>query len=58
MEFGMPTRLLQPYQAEIRKAYMKLALQLHPDKNPGDESASTKFQTLQKIYSIVSDADK
>ncbi|KAI3438127.1 hypothetical protein D9Q98_000568 [Chlorella vulgaris] len=45
-------------QADIRKAYMKLALQLHPDKNPGDEGASAKFQTLQKVYSILSDADK
>lgn len=45
-------------QAEIRKAYMKLALALHPDKNPGDASAVDKFQTLQKVYGILSDEDK
>lgn len=37
---------------------MKLALQLHPDKNPGDEGAKAKFQTLQKVYAILSDEDK
>lgn len=45
-------------QAEIRKAYMKLALQLHPDKNPGDAGAEDKFKTLQKVYSVLSDEHK
>ena len=45
-------------QAEIRKAYHKLALRLHPDKNPGDEAAKDKFQTLQKVFAILSDPDK
>ncbi len=45
-------------QADIRKAYMKLALQLHPDKNPGDAAAEDKFKTLQKVYGILSDSDK
>ena len=45
-------------QADIRKAYHKLALQLHPDKNPDDASAKDKFQTLQKVHAILSDADK
>ena len=45
-------------QADIRKAYHKLALQLHPDKNPDDDSAKAKFQTLQKVYAILSDAEK
>lgn len=44
--------------AAIRKAYLKLAVQLHPDKNPGDEEAKERFQTLQKIYSILSDPEK
>lgn len=44
--------------SEIRKAYLKLAVQLHPDKNPDDEQAKEKFQTLQKIYSILSDPEK
>lgn len=45
-------------QAEIRKAFHKLALQLHPDKNPDDASAKEKFQTLQKVYGILSDEEK
>ncbi|KAL4441248.1 hypothetical protein ABPG77_011485 [Micractinium sp. CCAP 211/92] len=45
-------------QEEIRKAFRKLALALHPDKNPGDSSAVEKFQTLQKVYGILSDAEK
>lgn len=45
-------------QAEIRKAFHRLALALHPDKNPGDASAVEKFQTLQKVYGILSDPDK
>lgn len=44
--------------SEIRKAYHKLALQLHPDKNKDDEEAKERFQTLQKIYAVLSDPDK
>ena len=44
--------------ATIRKAYLKLAIQLHPDKNPDDPEANERFQTLQKIYSILSDPEK
>lgn len=44
--------------AEIKKAYHRLALQLHPDKNPGDSKAAAKFQALQRIYGVLGDADK
>eukprot|EP00897_Mesotaenium_endlicherianum_P000025 jgi/Mesen1/10022/ME000073S09301 len=44
--------------AEIRKAYHRMALSLHPDKNPGDESAKDKFQTLQRIFGVLSDPEK
>eukprot|EP00898_Chlorokybus_atmophyticus_P004787 jgi/Chlat1/5309/Chrsp35S05252 len=44
--------------AEIKKAYHRLALQLHPDKNPNDESAHSKFQTLQRVYAVLSDEEK
>eukprot|EP00250_Pteridium_aquilinum_P008201 c17762_g1_i1 orf=159-1022(+) len=43
---------------EIRKAYHKLALRLHPDKNPGDQSAKEKFQSLQNVITILGDPDK
>jgi len=45
-------------QQEIKRAYYKLALRLHPDKNPGDEEAKEKFQQLQKVISILGDAEK
>ncbi|KAK9154927.1 hypothetical protein Sjap_002407 [Stephania japonica] len=45
-------------QSEIKKAYYKLALRLHPDKNPGDEEAKEKFQQLQKVVSILGDEEK
>ncbi|PWA76109.1 chaperone protein dnaJ 6 [Artemisia annua] len=45
-------------QQEIKKAYHKLALRLHPDKNPDDEDAKEKFQQLQKVISILGDEEK
>ncbi|KAB5551829.1 hypothetical protein DKX38_009140 [Salix brachista] len=45
-------------QQEIKRAYYKLALRLHPDKNPGDEDAKEKFQQLQKVISILGDEEK
>lgn len=45
-------------QQEIRKAYHRLALQHHPDKNRDDENANEKFQKLQKVVSILGDPEK
>ncbi|KAK6149184.1 hypothetical protein DH2020_016709 [Rehmannia glutinosa] len=45
-------------QQEIKKAYYKLALRLHPDKNPDNEEAKEKFQQLQKVMSILGDEEK
>lgn len=45
-------------QAEVKKAYHKLALQLHPDKNVGNEEAKEKFQSLQQIYGILGNPER
>lgn len=44
--------------AEIKKAYRKLAMKYHPDRNPGDASAEEKFKEIQNAYSILSDKQK
>ena len=43
---------------EIKKSYRKIAMQYHPDRNPGDKSAEEKFKEAAEAYEILSDADK
>ncbi|MDI1353210.1 MAG: molecular chaperone DnaJ [bacterium] len=43
---------------EIKKAYRKLAMKYHPDRNPDDSSAEEKFKEIQKAYAILSDKQK
>jgi molecular chaperone DnaJ len=43
---------------EIKKAYRKVAMQFHPDRNPGDKSAEEKFKEAAEAYEILSDQDK
>lgn len=43
---------------EIKKAYRKLALQYHPDRNPGDKEAEEKFKEAAEAYDVLSNADK
>ena len=43
---------------EIKKAYRKVAMQYHPDRNPGDKPAEEKFKEAAEAYEILSDADK
>jgi curved DNA-binding protein CbpA len=45
-------------EADIKKAYRKLAMTCHPDKNPDDPQAKEKFQAISEAYSILSDAEK
>jgi len=43
---------------EIKKSYRKVAMQFHPDRNPGDKSAEEKFKEAAEAYEVLSDADK
>ncbi len=45
-------------ESTIKKAYRKVAMQYHPDKNPGDKAAEEKFKEAAEAYEILSNADK
>ena len=43
---------------EIKKSYRKVAMQFHPDRNPGDKEAEEKFKEAAEAYEVLSDVDK
>ena len=45
----------QATDEEIKKSYRKMAMQYHPDRNPGDKAAEEKFKEAAEAYSILSD---
>jgi curved DNA-binding protein len=43
---------------EIKRAFRKLAVKYHPDKNPGDKQAEERFKEINEAYAVLSDAEK
>ena len=43
---------------EIKRAFRKMAMESHPDKNPGDKQAEEKFKEVNEAYSVLSDKEK
>src|SRR5690349_18450368 len=43
---------------EIKKSYRKIAMQFHPDRNPGDKEAEEKFKEAAEAYDVLSTPDK
>ena len=44
--------------ADIKRAYRKLAMQYHPDRNPGDKAAEERFKKAAEAYAVLADGEK
>ena len=45
-------------EQEVKKAFRRIAMKYHPDRNPDDQKADEKFKEAQEAYEILGDADK
>lgn len=45
-------------EGDIKRAFRKLSLKYHPDKNPGNEEAASTFKQINRAYEVLSDKDK
>ena len=45
-------------ESDIKKAYRKLAVKFHPDKNPGDKSSEEKFKEISAAFEVLKDPNK
>jgi len=45
-------------EADMKKAYRRLAMKFHPDRNPGDHEAEDKFKEAKEAYEVLSDTQK